>query len=65
MQTRRRASIIRYWLRHSALAVAIATTIATGTGLTTTVQAAVTTADFSDLVQQVTPGVARVMSLRA
>ena len=61
MQTQRRAPIIRSWLRRSALTVAIATTMMTGIGLTmTTVQAAVTTADFSDLVQQVTPGVARV-----
>ncbi|WLP94715.1 Do family serine endopeptidase [Psychrobacter sp. M13] len=61
MQTQRRAPIIRCWLRHSALAIAVATTMTTGIGLaTTTVQAAVTTADFSDLVQQVTPGVARV-----
>ncbi len=61
MQTQRRAPIIRSWLRRSALTVAMATTMMTGIGLTmTTVQAAVTTADFSDLVQQVTPGVARV-----
>lgn len=61
MQTQRRSPIIRCWLKRSALTVAIAMTMSTGISLATTaVQAAVTTADFSDLVQQVTPGVARV-----
>lgn len=43
-----------------ALSLAIATTGVTSLGLITQAQAAVTTADFSGLVQQVTPGVARV-----
>lgn len=61
MQTQRRSPIIRCWLKRSVLTVAIAMTMSTGISLATTaVQAAVTTADFSDLVQQVTPGVARV-----
>lgn len=61
MQTQRRSPIIHCWLKRSALTVAIAMTMSTGISLATTaVQAAVTTADFSDLVQQVTPGVARV-----
>ena len=61
MQTQHRSPIIRCWLKRSALTVAIAMTMSTGISLATTaVQAAVTTADFSDLVQQVTPGVARV-----
>lgn len=51
-------------LQRSLLAVALSTAMMTGVGVTTMVsasaQAAVTTTDFSDLVQQVTPGVARV-----
>lgn len=49
-------------LSRTALALAIGTTTLVGLTVTTatTAQAAVTTADFSDLVQQVTPGVARV-----
>ena len=44
------------------LAIAISTAMVAGMSMTTAlpVQAAVTTADFSGLVQQVTPGVARV-----
>ena len=50
------------WLQRSTLALAIGTVMATGINVATMsqVQAAVTTADFSDLVQQVTPAVARV-----
>ncbi len=50
------------WLQQSALAIAVATTMAAGINIATvpTAQAAVTTADFSGLVQQVTPAVARV-----
>lgn len=50
------------WLRRSALALAVSSTMITGVGLATMSQAhaAIATTDFSDLVQQVTPGVARV-----
>lgn len=50
------------WLQSSALAMAVSMTMITGAGvlMTTHAQAAMTTADFSDLVQQVTPAVARV-----
>ena len=59
---------LRYWLQRSArgvqlslLTVALGTSaIATSTLITTPAHAAVTSTDFSDLVQQVTPGVARV-----
>ena len=54
-------NLVRY-LQHSTLAIAVATTMVAGINLATmpSVQAAVTTADFSGLVQQVTPAVARV-----
>ena len=50
------------WLRGSTLALAVSSTMITGVGLATMSQAhaAIATTDFSDLVQQVTPGVARV-----
>ncbi len=54
------------WLQRSTLALAVSTTMIIGiSGAVSVVvapsaQAAVTTADFSGLVQQVTPGVARV-----
>ncbi len=53
---------VQRWLQRSALALAVSTTMIAGISIATTAsaQAAVTTADFSDLVQQVTPGVARV-----
>ncbi len=62
MQTKSSARTISGWLTRSALTVAIATTMVTGISIVTatSVHGAVTTADFSDLVQQVTPGVARV-----
>lgn len=62
MQNKDSACTLSHWLKSSALTVAIATSMTTGITLATanSVQAAVTTADFSDLVQQVTPGVARV-----
>ena len=49
-------------LQRSTLAIAVATTMVVGINLNTmpSAQAAVTTADFSGLVQQVTPAVARV-----
>ena len=49
-------------LQRSSLAIAIATTMVVGISLNTmpSAQAAVTTSDFSGLVQQVTPAVARV-----
>lgn len=52
----------QHWLRRSALALAIGTAMAASITATTMIpaQAAVTTADFSGLVQQVTPAVARV-----
>ena len=54
-------NLVRY-LQHSTLAIAVATTMVAGINLATmpSAQAAVTTADFSGLVQQVTPAVARV-----
>ena len=50
------------WLQQSALALAVATTMVAGINIATVpnAEAAVTTADFSGLVQQVTPAVARV-----
>ena len=54
------------WLQRSTLALAISTTMIIGISgavsvvIAPSAQAAVTTADFSGLVQQVTPGVARV-----
>lgn len=50
------------WLQRSSLALSIGTVMAIGINAATMpqAQAAVTTADFSDLVQQVTPAVARV-----
>lgn len=53
---------MQHWLHRGALALAISTAMAAGVTATTlkTAQAAVTTADFSGLVQQVTPAVARV-----
>lgn len=54
------------WLQRSTLALAISTTMIIGisgavsVAIAPSAQAAVTTADFSGLVQQVTPGVARV-----
>ncbi|HCT73551.1 MAG TPA: serine protease [Psychrobacter sp.] len=53
---------VPHWLKHSALAIAISTSMVTGVTAIAmaSAQAAVTTADFSDLVQQVTPAVARV-----
>lgn len=54
-------NLVRY-LQHSTLAIAVATTMVAGINIATmpSAQAAVTTADFSGLVQQVTPAVARV-----
>ena len=54
-------NLVRY-LQHSTLAIAVATAMVAGINLATipSAQAAVTTADFSGLVQQVTPAVARV-----
>ncbi|MEN6669736.1 Do family serine endopeptidase [Psychrobacter sp. B38] len=51
-----------HWLHRGALALAISTAMVAGVTVTTTnsAHAAVTTADFSGLVQQVTPAVARV-----
>lgn len=48
------------WLQRSTLALAIGTVMVTGINVSIMpeAQAAVTTADFSDLVQQVTPAVA-------
>lgn len=55
---------VQPWLQRSALAIVMGMTMTMTTGisiaLATSAQAAVTTADFSDLVQQVTPAVARV-----
>lgn len=50
------------WLQQSTLALAVATTMVAGINIATVpnAEAAVTTADFSGLVQQVTPAVARV-----
>ena len=55
-------STMQRLLQHSSLAIAVATTMVVGINLNTmpSAQAAVTTADFSGLVQQVTPAVARV-----
>ncbi len=51
----------RRWVQQSALALALSTIALTGVAIPSTdATAAVTTADFSELVQQVTPGVARV-----
>lgn len=52
----------QHWLQRSALAIAMGTAMTAALSMTVvpSAQAAVTTADFSDLVQQVTPGVARV-----
>ena len=62
MQGQPSARDIQRWLQRSLLAVAVSTVVATATSITMvpSAQAAVTTADFSELVQQVTPGVARV-----
>ena len=53
---------MQQWLQRSALALAVSTSMVIGVTATTmtSAQAAVSTADFSDLVQQVTPAVARV-----
>nr|WP_201615515.1 Do family serine endopeptidase [Psychrobacter urativorans] len=53
---------VHHWLRGSALAVAMGITLTAGLNMAiaSSAQAAVSTADFSGLVQQVTPGVARV-----
>ena len=53
---------VQPWLQRSALAIVMGITMTTGLSIAvaTSAQAAVTTADFSDLVQQVTPAVARV-----
>lgn len=53
---------MRHWLQRSTLAVAMSTAMLAGVYTTAmpSAHAAVTTADFSDLVQQVTPAVARV-----
>lgn len=62
MSTARATVNIQHWLQRSALAFAVSTAMVAGISATTmsSAQAAVTTADFSDLVQQVTPAVARV-----
>ncbi len=53
---------MRHWLQRSTLALAMSTAMLAGVYTTamSSAHAAVTTADFSDLVQQVTPAVARV-----
>lgn len=53
---------VPHWLKRSALVLAVSTSMVTGVTATAmaSAQAVVTTADFSDLVQQVTPAVARV-----
>ncbi|WP_425450585.1 Do family serine endopeptidase [Psychrobacter fozii] len=53
---------MQHWLQRSALALAVSTSMVVGMTATTmtSAQAAISTADFSDLVQQVTPAVARV-----
>lgn len=53
---------MRLWLQRSALALAVSTAMVASINVTTmsNAHAAVTTADFSGLVQQVTPAVARV-----
>ncbi|MGO1757429.1 MAG: Do family serine endopeptidase [Psychrobacter sp.] len=59
--TKRSKYTIQRWLRHGALALAVSTAMTAGMNTTMmSAHAAVTTADFSDLVQQVTPAVARV-----
>ncbi len=52
----------KHWLPRTTLALAMSMTVLTGINVAAIADAhaAVTTADFSDLVQQVTPGVARV-----
>jgi serine protease Do len=62
MQGQSSTDQIQYWLQRSALALVISSTMlaASGVAIISSAQAAVTTADFSGLVQQVTPGVARV-----
>lgn len=53
---------VQHWLQRSALALAVGTAMVASINVTmmSSAQAAVTTADFSGLVQQVTPAVARV-----
>ena len=53
---------MQYWLQRSTLALAVGTAMVASINVATmpTAEAAVTTADFSGLVQQVTPAVARV-----
>lgn len=53
---------MQHWLQRSTLALAIGTAMVASINVATmpTAEAAVTTADFSGLVQQVTPAVARV-----
>ncbi|WP_420850549.1 Do family serine endopeptidase [Psychrobacter celer] len=53
---------MRHWLQRSTLALAMSTAMLAGVYTTAmpSAHAAVSTADFSDLVQQVTPAVARV-----
>ncbi|TXD96916.1 Do family serine endopeptidase [Psychrobacter frigidicola] len=53
---------VQPWLQRSALAIVVGTAMTAGISMAIapSAQAAVSTADFSDLVQQVTPGVARV-----
>lgn len=53
---------MQHWLHRGTLALAVSTAMVAGVTVMTTnsAQAAVTTADFSGLVQQVTPSVARV-----
>lgn len=65
MQTPCRAHTLTRWLTSSALSIALSMAIGIGVTATPNAQAAVTTADFSDLVQQVTPGVARVNVTKA
>lgn len=62
MQSQPIAYHLQRLLQRSLLAVAVSTTMVAGMSVATTqtAQAAVATTDFSNLVQQVTPGVARV-----
>ncbi len=61
MQSQPNARTMQRWLQRSLLAVAVSAVMtATSITMVPNAQAAVTTADFSGLVQQVTPGVARV-----
>lgn len=62
MQSQPIAYHLQRMLQRSLLAVAVSTTMVAGMSVATTqtAQAAVATTDFSNLVQQVTPGVARV-----